>query len=159
MDLWHHFRQLKLVAESLAFVFQLCKDYLYFKQRINSSSVPSFARFKPQHLNNFLIFSLNSWRPGVKNPFSYSFPGRGLHISTLCKLMDTFTKPLIIQFDHSCFKWLIPTHNRFLNIFCALTWNDLAIYIHLLQIFSHAVNHMTFVRVPIYKSPVERKGT
>ena len=49
MDLRHHFRQLKLIAESSAFVFQWIK----------SSSVPSFAMFKPQHLNDFM-FSLDS---------------------------------------------------------------------------------------------------
>ena len=33
----------------------------FFKQWIKSFSVPSFARFKPQHLNNFIMFSIDSW--------------------------------------------------------------------------------------------------
>ena len=31
----------------------------FFKQWIKSSSVPSFASFKPQHLNNFIMCSLD----------------------------------------------------------------------------------------------------
>ena len=82
-----------------------------------------------------------------------------LHISTFSKLMNTFTEPLIIQFGHPCFKWLIQTHNMCMSVFFALTWNDHAIYIHLLQIFSHTVSHVTFARVPRKKSHVKRKGT
>ena len=60
MDLRYHFRQLKLIVESSAFAFHLCKAAPFFKQWIKSSSVPSFARSKPQHLNDFM-FSLDSW--------------------------------------------------------------------------------------------------
>ena len=74
-------------------------------------------------------------RPGVKYPFNYSFPGRGLHISIFSKLMYTFTKLLIIKFGHPHFKWLIPTHIWCLNIFCAPIWNDHAIYIHFFKPF------------------------
>ena len=34
--------------------------------------------------------------------------------------MDTFTKPLIKQFGHPRFKWLIPKHIKCLNIFFEL---------------------------------------
>ena len=53
-----------------------------------------------------------------------SLSGKGLHIPTFSKLMDTFTKLLIIQFGHPRFRWLIPTHIRCLNIFCTPTCND-----------------------------------
>ena len=71
--------------------------------------------------------------------------------------MDTFTKPLIIQYDHPHFKWFIPTYTSCLNIFCTPTWNDHAIYIHLLQIFSHTVSHMLFVRVQAKSSLLNKK--
>ena len=51
-----------------------------------------------------------------------SLSGKGLHIPTFSKLMDTFTKLLIIQFGHRRFKWVIPTYIRCLNLFCAPTW-------------------------------------
>ena len=47
--------------------------------------------------------------------------------------MDTFTKSLIVQFGHPIFKWLFPTRISCLNKFCAPTWNDHAISIHLLH--------------------------
>ena len=55
-------------------------------------------------------------RLGIKYPFNYFFSWKG---ATFSKLIDTFTKSLIMQFGHSCFKWLIPTHSRCLKIFCA----------------------------------------
>ena len=109
MDLRHYFRQLKLRVQ-----------LPFFKQWIKSSTVPSFASFKPQHLNDFVMFS---WDSCFKYPFNYSFSGRKL--STFSKLINTFTKSLIMQFGYPCFKWLISMYIKCLNIFCAPTSNGL----------------------------------
>ena len=71
----------------------------------------------------------STMRPGIKYSFNYSFPGRGLHIPTFCKLMDTFMKPLNIQFGHPRFKWLIPNTYQMLEyILCThLEWSH---YLH-----------------------------
>ena len=141
MDLWHLFCQLKLIA----FVFQLRNAVLFLNngQKVILHTV--IRKVQITTLQWFYVF-IGQLRPGIKYPFNYSFPRRELNISTFSKLMDTFTKLLIIQLGHPCFKWFVPTHIRCLNIFCAPTWNN--IYIHLFQIFSHAVSHMTFIRIP-----------
>ena len=107
----------------------------FFKQWRKSSSVPAFARFKPQYLNEFIMFSFDRWDEASNTH------------SIILFLEGGITKPLIIQITHHCFKWLIPILIRCLNILCTPTWNDHAISIHVLQIFSHAVNHMAFVGV------------
>ena len=53
-----------------------------------------------------------------------------------------------MQLGHPHFKGLIPTRIRCLNIFSGATWNEHAICINLLLMFSHAVSHKTFLRVP-----------
>ena len=103
MDLRHHFRQLKLIAERSVFAFQLRKAVPFFKQQIKSSSVIIIYKVQTTTLKQFYNVFLGQLRPGVKYSFNYSFHGRGLHISTFSNLMDTFTKPLIIQFGHPRF--------------------------------------------------------
>ena len=128
MVLQHHFCLLNLVAER--------------------SSIPSFARLT---LERFYNVFFKQMRQGVKYPFNYSFPRSRLHISIFSKLMGTFTKSLIIQFCHPGFKWLIPTHIRWLNIFCAPIWSYHAIYIHLLQIVCKgpkAKSHLLYDKAP-----------
>ena len=44
-----------------SFCFPAVQGCPFFKQWIKSSSVPSFARFKSQHFNGFIMFSLGSW--------------------------------------------------------------------------------------------------
>ena len=170
MDLQHHFPT-KIDSWEFSFCLPALLGCSFFKQWIKSSSVPPFAKFKSQYLNDFM-FSLDSW--DIWSPFweiwdihiekyvwniwniSYWYiywdiliyilrnmyeiyeihemyeiyilrnmkplSGKGLHIPTFSKLMDTFTKLLIIQFGHRHFKWVIPTYIRCLNLFCAPTW-------------------------------------
>ena len=140
MNLRHLFRQLKLIAESSAFAFRLCKAVPFLNKVILRTII---CKIQITILKRFYNLFFGQLRLGVKYPLNYFFPGIGLHISTFSKLMDTFTKTLIIQSGHPRFKWLIPTHIKCLDIFCAPTWNDHAIYIYFLQILSHAVSHMT----------------
>ena len=93
------------------------------------------CEFQTTTLKQFRNVFLGQLRPGIKYSFNYSFPGRGLHIPTFSKLMDNFTKPLIIQSGHPRFNWFIPTNIKCLNIFYAPTWNDHAIYIHFFKSF------------------------
>ena len=51
----------KIYSRELSFCLPASQGYPIFNKWIKSSSVPSFARFKPQHLNDFIIFSLDSW--------------------------------------------------------------------------------------------------
>ena len=51
----------KIDSWEFSFCLAASRGYLFFKQWIKSSSVPSLARFKPQHLNYFIMFSLDSW--------------------------------------------------------------------------------------------------
>ena len=58
------------------------------------------CKVQTTRLKRFYNVFLGQLRPGVKNPLDYFFPGRRLHIFIFSKLMDTFTKSLIIQFGH-----------------------------------------------------------
>ena len=97
MDLRHHFRQLKLITESSAFAFQFREAIPFLN---NGQIHPPYHHLQATTFRWFYNVFLGQLRPGVKYPFNYSFPGRKFNISTFNKLMNIFTKPLIVQFDH-----------------------------------------------------------
>ena len=51
----------KIESWEFSFCLLALQGSPFFKQWIKSSSLPSFTRFKPQHLNNFIMFYLDSW--------------------------------------------------------------------------------------------------
>ena len=51
----------KIDSQEFSFCLPALQVCLFFQQWIKPSSIPSFASFKPQHLNNFVMFSLDSW--------------------------------------------------------------------------------------------------
>ena len=51
---------IKIDTCEFSFCLPALQDCSFCKQWIKSSSVPSIARLKPQHLNDFIMFSLDS---------------------------------------------------------------------------------------------------
>ena len=77
------------------------------------------CKVQTRTLNQFCSVFLGHLRPGFKDLFNYSFPGKGYQNPTFSKLMEISTKPWIIHFRHSYFKWRIPS-NTHLMLECIL---------------------------------------